>query len=139
MIDGYKELIAEIGIHTYLKESAEESLKYYQKVAERWTPKELGAMNYSGMPKGSSLDLDPGIVFTKAIIYANKVKEEEEMLDKLKTKKALIDKAINETNINVKVGMLRAMGLTQEQVGELIGYSDRQVRNIEKKIREVSS
>lgn len=135
MIDGYKELIAEIDIHTYLKESAEESLKYYQKVAERWTPRELGAMNYNGMPKGSSLDLDPGIVFTKAIIYANKVKEEEEMLGKLQTKKALIDKAINETNINVKVGMLRAMGLTQEQVAELIDRSTRQVQNIEKSIK----
>jgi hypothetical protein len=138
MINGYKELIAEIDIHTYLKESAEESFKYYKRIADSWKPKDMGAMSYSGMPKGSSMDLDPGIVFTRSIIYATRVKEEEEILDKLQTKKALIDKAINETNITVKVGILRAMGMTQEQVAELIGYSDRQVRNIEKKMREVS-
>jgi hypothetical protein len=137
MIKGYKELLAEIEIHSNLLEAHRTSYQYYTMIADSWSPSEVGAMSYDGMPKGSSNDLDPAVVFTRAIHYSGRMKEEKEILNQLMTNKQLIDKAINETDIKVKVGMLRAMGLTQEQVAELIERSTRQVQNIERNIKEI--
>lgn len=136
MIKGYKEIIAEIDIHTYIKESAEESLKYYQKIMERWKPKELGAMVYSDMPKGGSIDLDPCMVFSKSVLYINRIQEEEEILDKLISSKKALDKLVENKNTKERIKILESIGWKQKQISEFLDISDRHVRRVIHDLRE---
>jgi DNA-binding transcriptional regulator YiaG len=135
-MNGYKELIDEIELHKNLMESHEISFNYWNDKIIGWKPKELTAQQYSDMPHGSKDLPDASRVMCKAIMFKTLMEEEKKLLKDLTTKKNIIDNCIeNISDITIKVRQLRAIGLTQEKVAEIIGIGDRHVRRIENKIR----
>lgn len=136
MIETYKELLAEIELHKNLLESAIENRSYYQRIIKCSAPKDIGSIDYSGFPKGSKNQMDFGVAVSKIAKYNSMIQVEQEILNKLERNKKAIDEAIDCMDITVKVSRLRAMGLTQEQVAELVDRSTRQVQRIEAKLNE---
>lgn len=117
VLNMYKELTNEIWLHTNFYETAEISFEYWNKEMQIHHPDLISTME-------------------KCQRFSLMMQQEQDIIDALTAKKDKIDDAINNIkSINVKVMALRDMGLTQEQVGELIDRSDRQVRRIERKER----
>jgi hypothetical protein len=134
MVEGYKQLLEEIEIHENLLESHRISYQYYTKIADSWTPGELKAMSYSDMPKGSSIDLDAGVVFTKAIHHQNRMKEEKEVIHKLTERKNYIDTLIKGKNTKEAVKILKEVGYSNKQIADMVYITDRHVMRIVKEL-----
>lgn len=134
-LNTYKEILKEIELHEHLLDSAEINYKYYNDILNNRNPLDIKAICYSDDIKGSKPDMD----LVQAIDYAHKwssmVDIENNIIKTLEKQKIKIDECVNSLeDATVKVSMLRAMGLTQEQVGELVGISDRHVRRLENKM-----
>jgi mevalonate kinase len=136
MIEGYKQLLNSIELHRHLRDSAEIQYNYNLNIMNSNAPRELSGMQYSDMPKGSKNYKDIAYIVADLQKYKHMYEIEDNILKQLEEHKKVIDECINQSDITVKVAQLRAMGLTQEQVGELINISDRHVRRIEAKLRE---
>lgn len=114
----YKELLNEIELHKNYLEVAELNYEYYNKI----------------FTSNVHMDLYNNIMKMQKWLIERET--EESILRELNYRKDEIDKCINNTNdIMVKVSQLRDMGLTQEQVGELVDRSPRQIQNIEAKLK----
>jgi DNA-directed RNA polymerase specialized sigma24 family protein len=132
----YKEILDEIELHENLLDCAEISYKYYNDILNNRNPKEISGICYDAMPKGARIDMDLVQAIDRAHKWASMIDIESEIIKNLENKKMQIDECINNiSDIREKVIRLRSMGLTQEQVAELVDRSDRQIRNIEKKAK----
>ena len=128
MVEGYKELLNSINLHKHYKEVAESEYKYNQTLYHK---------HFSLADKRAIVTLKPlDRVVEDLNKYESMIYLEDENIKYLEEQKKAIDECINQSDITVKVAQLRAMGLTQEQVSELVDRTPRQVQNIEKKIRE---
>lgn len=131
----YKEILQEIEIHENLLDAAEDSYKYYNDILNNRNPHEVSAVCNDDMPSGSRTDMDLIQAIDRAHRWSSMIDIENDIIKKLEERKVKIDECVNSLeNITVKVKILRAMGLTQEEVGELVGRTDRQVRRIENKM-----
>lgn len=128
MLEGYQELLNSIELHKNLLEVAKNEFAYNKRLFD--SNKYFSSSRADTTQKDISRILED-LKRWEIIIYL-----EEERIKYLEDRKAEIDECINKADITVKVAQLRALGLTQEQVAELIDRTDRQVRNIEKKLRE---
>lgn len=128
MLEGYKELLNSIELHKTQLEVAKDEFAYNKRLFDN--------NKYFSSSRAGTTQKDISRVVEDLRRWENIIYIEEERLKYLEEKKAAIDECINQSDITVKVAQLRALGLTQEQVAELIDRTDRQVRNIEKKLRE---
>ena len=132
----YKAILDEIEMHENLLDCAEISYKYYNNILNNRNPKEISSICYEGMPIGTRTDMDLVQAIDSAHKWASMIDIENEIIKNLEDKKIQIDECINNiSDIKEKVIRLRAMGLTQEQVAELVDRTDRQIRNIERKVK----
>lgn len=134
MIEAYKELLSEIKIHENLRDAAETNIKYYKRIANSSAPTGISGIGYDDMPKGSKNQMSFGDCAMRFYYWVGQHEMEKNIIEELEGRKQEIDEAINCLDITVKVAKLRAMGLTQEQVAELVDRSPRQVQRIEAKI-----
>lgn len=131
MIDTYKSLLEEIEKHKLLLKSAKDSHNYYVRLMK---PKDIGAMQYSDMPKGSKHQPDAIVELSELMRLEHMVDIENDILDKLeKNKQRIDDIVLNGTNLAEKVRLLRIQGLTQASIAEMLNISERWVQKLEKK------
>lgn len=128
MLEGYKELLNSIELHKNLLKVAKNEFAYNKRLFDN--------NKYFSSSRADTTQKDISRIVEDLQKWKNIVYIEEERLKYLEEKKETIDECIEQSDITVKVAQLRALGLTQEQVAELIDRTDRQVRNIEKKLRE---
>lgn len=129
----YKKLINEINYHKNIYDAAETCYKYYKKLIDKSGPKDISAISYDGLPKGTRNDMDFKKVVEEVSKWENIMFLEKCTIDQLEEKKVKIDNCISNMNIEVKVSQLRALGLTQEQVAELVDRSTSTIKRIDKK------
>lgn len=134
MIEGYKQLLNAIELHKNLKEAAENEYSYNYKILYGNAPKELSGMQYSDMPKGNRNMKQTLRVIEDLQRWQHQYYLEDEQIKVLEAHKKAIDECIDKSDITIKVAQLRALGLTQMQVAELVERSPRQVQRIESKI-----
>jgi hypothetical protein len=134
MIEGYKELLNSIELHKNLYDVADMNYQYYDRIFYSGTPRGISSINYDGMPKGSRNYKDIADTIAEMQRWLHMRDIEEDIIKRLETHKKAIDECINKSDITVKVAQLRALGLTQMQVAELVERSPRQVQRIEKKV-----
>lgn len=125
MIEGYKKLLNDLNMHIKFKEAFTDEYKYNQELFnENMEPGTRKTISHKPIDR----------VVADLRYYENLIYIEDENIKHLETKIKEIDECINESDITVKVSRLRALGLTQEQVAELVERSPRQVQRIEAKI-----
>lgn len=129
----YKKLLNEIDSHQGIYDAAEISYNYYCKLYNNGAPKEISAISYDGMPKGTRNDMDIKSIIENMTYWDNIMFLEKSIIDKLNEKIKIIDGCINDMDIEVKVSQLRSLGLTQEQVAELVDRSTSTIKRIDKK------
>ncbi|MCM8710527.1 helix-turn-helix domain-containing protein [Clostridium sp. SYSU_GA19001] len=126
MFAWYKKLLNDLEMHKRFKEAALVEYDYNKQLFDKHKK-----INNRDTISNKPLDR----ILEELKHYENMIYIEEENIKNLEEKIKLIDECIEQADITVKVAQLRAMGLTQEQVGELIDISDRHVRRIEAKFK----
>ena len=137
IIQSYNDILREIEGLELRIEDTRTSIKYYQRLLHKDAPKEMSGMHYSDMPTGN------GNAMTLDRIYCAIGKLESHLY---LTEEALRYKTQSRIDIENLLGKMegieyqvfyyrRVRGLTQEQTAEAIDRSDRQIRNIEKRIK----
>jgi hypothetical protein len=123
MIEGYKKLINDLNMHKRFKDAFQNEYEYNQRLFHKHASTSMAI---------KSLDR----VVDDLRYYENLIYIENENIIRLEAKIKAIDECINQSDVTVKVAQLRALGMTQESVAELVGIGDRHVRRIEAKLRE---
>lgn len=132
----YKEILNAIEYHKNLYDIADTSVEYYDEILHGNAPKDISGQSIDGMPHGSKNFASVADTIDELQKWLHMRELEESTMKRLEGQKRVIDTCINSMDdITVKVQQLRAMGLTQEQVGEVLNRTDRQIRNIEKKLK----
>lgn len=137
IIQSYNDILREIEGLELRVEDINTSIKYYQRLLHKDAPKEISGIKYSDMPTGN------GNAMTLDRIYCAIGKLESHLY---LTEEALRYKTQSRIDIENLLGKMegieyqvfyyrRVRGLTQEQTAEAIDRSDRQIRNIEKRIK----
>jgi ribosome-binding protein aMBF1 (putative translation factor) len=125
MIEGYKKLINDLKLHRKRLEAFWVEFNYNNNLFEdAKKPNTRRTVNDKPLNR----------IVEDIRYYENLINIETDSAERLEKKIKEIDECINESDITVKVGRLRALGMTQEDVAELIERSPRQVQRIEAKI-----
>lgn len=136
IIQSYNDICSKIAALEIWISSLERDIKYYTRLLDNG-PREMGAINYDGMPKGSRNDMTlDRIIESIHKAESHLVLAEEEL--RLKTQSRIdIENVLGKMEgIEYQVFYYRVVrGLTQEQTAEIIDRTDRQIRNIEKKLK----
>jgi len=135
MIEGntYKDLCIEIEMHEDLLDIAEKSYKYYSDTLNNRNPGEISAICNNDMPSGGRVDMDLVQAIDRAHKWSSAIDIENDNLKYLQEKKVKIDQCMDNLDISIKIKALRSLGMTQEEVGDIVGRSTRQIQNIERK------
>jgi hypothetical protein len=134
-INTYKDLCTEIEMHEHLLDISEKNYKYYNDILNNRNPNEISAICNEDMPNGARIDMDLVQAIDRAHRWSSAIDIENDNLKFLQEKKSKIDECMNNLDITIKVSTLRSLGMTQEEVAEIVNRSPRQVQNIEYKIR----
>jgi DNA-directed RNA polymerase specialized sigma subunit len=127
MIEGYKKLINDLKLHRKFLETYTAELGYNKELFnEAQRPNTRITIN--SKPIDSVID--------DINYYGHLVDIEANNVDRLQAQIKAIDEIIDLSDITIKVGRLRALGMTQDAIAEEMNISDRHVRRIEKQLRE---
>jgi hypothetical protein len=138
IIQSYNDICSKIAALEIWIDSLERDKKYYSKLLHGG-PREISGMNMDGMPKGSRND----ITLDRIIEAIHKAEShlylaQEEKNCKEQQKKQLEEVMSNMEGIEYKVYYYRVIKrMTQLEVAEELGKSDRHIRRIEKVLQNV--
>ena len=138
IIQNYNDLCLEIEGLELRIEDLQTSIKYNQDMLHSNEPKEMKGMVYSDMPKGCANYTSIDRIFgTLCKLESHLYLAEENLKQKRKSKMDIEGVMSKFEGLEVQVYYFRVIrGMTQEETAEIIDRTDRQVRNIEKKIKE---
>ncbi len=137
IIQSYNDICSKIAALELWIDSLQRDIKYYTKLLHSGAPKDISGINYDGMPKGSRNDMSlDRIVESIHKAESHLYLAQEELKCKNKLKQSIEEVLSSIEGMEYKVFYYRVVkGLTQEQTAEIIDRSDRQIRNIEKKMK----
>jgi predicted transcriptional regulator len=139
IIQSYNDICAKISALEIWIDSLERDKKYYTKLLHGGAPADISGINMDGMPKGSRNDM----TLDRILGAIHKVEShlylaEEELKCKEQQKKQLEEVMSNMEGIEYKVYYYRVVKrMTQLEVAEELGKSDRHIRRIEKVLQNV--
>jgi DNA-binding XRE family transcriptional regulator len=137
IIQSYNDICSKIAALEIWIDSLERDIKYYTKLLHGGAPKDISGINYDGMPKGSRNDM----TIDRIIESIHKAEShlylaQEELKCKNKLKQSIEEVLSSMEGMEYKVFYYRVIkGMTQEEAAEELDRSDRQIRNIEKKLK----
>jgi uncharacterized protein YicC (UPF0701 family) len=138
IIQSYNDICAKIAALEIWIDSLERDKKYYTKLLHGGAPKDISGINYDGMPKGSRNDM----TIDRTIEAIHKAEShlllaEEEKKYKEQLKKQLEEVMSNMEGFEYKVYYCRVIKhMTQLEVAEELGKSDRHIRRIERVLKK---
>jgi hypothetical protein len=135
IIQSYNDICAKIAALEIWIDSLERDKKYYTKLLD-CGPREMGAINYDGMPKGSRNDMTlDRIIEAIHKCESHLVLAEGELRFKTQSRIDIEGVLSKMEGIEYQVFYYRVVrGLTQEQTAEAIEKSDRHIRRVEKNL-----
>jgi DNA-directed RNA polymerase specialized sigma subunit len=139
IIQSYNDICSKIAALELWIDSLNRDIKYYSKLLNGGKPKDIGSINYDGMPKGSRNDMTiDRILEALRKCESHLYLAEEELKYKEQQKKQLEEVMSNMEGIEYKVYYYRVVKrMTQLEVAEELGKSDRHIRRIEKVLQNV--
>ena len=137
IIQSYNDILREIEGLELRIDDIETSIKYYQRLLHKDAPKEMSGMQYSDMPtgNGNAMSLDR-IYYSIGKLESHLYLTRQALESKVQTRIDIEGVLSKMEGLEYQVFYYRKVrGLTQEQTAEAINRSDRQIRNIEKRIK----
>lgn len=126
MIEGYKKLLNDLEMHKRFKTAFTSEYEYNQGLLNKNTE-----MNTKSTLSNKPIDR----ILEDLKYYGNLVYIENENIVRLEGQIKAIDECINQSDVTIKVARLRALGMSQEAVAELVDRCPRQVQRIEKELK----
>jgi DNA-directed RNA polymerase specialized sigma24 family protein len=134
IIQSYNDILAKISALEIWINSLERDKKYYTKLLHNRGPKDITAITFDGMPKGTRNDMTlDRILESLHKVESHLILAEEELLLKTQSRIDIENVLSKMEGIEYQVFYFRVVrGLTQEQTAEMIEKSDRHIRRVEK-------
>jgi DNA-directed RNA polymerase specialized sigma subunit len=139
IIQSYNDICAKIAALKIWIDSLERDKKYYTKLLHSGAPAEMTSIVYDGMPKGSRNDMTlDRIIDSIHKAESHLLLATEELRCKEQLKNQLEEVMSNMEGLEYKVYYYRVIKhMTQLEVAEELGKSDRHIRRIEKVLQNV--
>jgi hypothetical protein len=140
IIQSYNDICSKIAALEIWIDSLERDKKYYAKLLHNRGPKDITAISFDGMPKGSRNDMTlDRILESLHKVESHLILAEEELQRKTQSRINMEGILSKMESMEYQVFYYRVIRkLTQEQTAEAIERSTRQIKRIEKKIKNVT-
>ena len=139
IIQSYNDICSKIAALELWIDSLNRDIKYYSKLLNGGKPKDIGSINYDGMPKGSRNDMTIDRILEalrKCESHLYLAQEEKKCKEKAKRDIEGILSKIEGLEYQVFYNRV-VKGLTLEQIAEKLNYSEIWIKKVSAKLKNI--